>query len=107
MSLATLINNYATTAGFYDEMWNAQEIREPYSKVLAALQHLDLNALHHKDRMAGELFMNQGITFTVSIRYYSPNYYWRRMAAHRSRYQATPYRVEHVPERYLHRKKNT
>lgn len=65
MSLATLINNYTTTAGFYDEMWNAQDIREPYSKVLTALQHLDLNALHQKDRMAGELFMNQGITFTV------------------------------------------
>ncbi len=65
MSLATLISNYSTTAGIYDEMWNAQEIREPYSKVLNALQHLDLSALHHKDRMAGELFMNQGITFTV------------------------------------------
>ncbi|WP_225975425.1 circularly permuted type 2 ATP-grasp protein [Panacibacter ginsenosidivorans] len=30
-----------------------------------ALQYLQVNDLHLKDRLAGELFMNQGITFTV------------------------------------------
>ncbi len=65
MSLDTLIQEYKTTSGIFDEMWNAQNVREPYSKVLSALQHLDLSALHQKDRLAGELFMNQGITFTV------------------------------------------
>lgn len=65
MSLATLVNNYQCTPGIYDEMWNASDIREPYSKVLATLQHLDVNALHQKDKSAGELFMSQGITFTV------------------------------------------
>ena len=65
MSLATLIQSYKTTAGIFDEMWNVRDVREPYSKVLAALQHLDLPSLHQKDRLAGELFMNQGITFTV------------------------------------------
>ncbi len=65
MSLATIIQEYKTTAGIFDEMWNAENVREPYSKVLSALQNLDLPSLHQKDSLAGELFMNQGITFTV------------------------------------------
>src|SRR3954463_14043425 len=65
MSLVGLIQEYKTTAGIFDEMWNANDVREPYSKVLSALQHLDLPSLHKKEKLAGELFMNQGITFTV------------------------------------------
>src|SRR5690349_15844608 len=65
MSLATLIQEYKTSDGIFDEMWNVKNVREPYSKVLSALQNLDLNSLHQKDSLAGELFMNQGITFTV------------------------------------------
>src|SRR3954452_1986202 len=65
MSLVDLIQEYKTNDGIFDEMWNAKDVREPYSKVLSALQHLDLPSLHHKDSLAGELFMNQGITFTV------------------------------------------
>src|SRR3978361_433496 len=65
MSLGTLIQEYKTTDGIFDEMWNSRDVREPYSKVLSALQHLDLPALHLRDKLAGELFMNQGITFTV------------------------------------------
>src|SRR6478672_7059541 len=65
MSLVSLIQEYKTTAGIFDEMWNANDVREPYSKVLSALQHLDLPSLHKKEHLAGELFMNQGITFTV------------------------------------------
>src|SRR3954462_13768575 len=65
MSLADLIKEYKTNDGIFDEMWNAKDVREPYSKVLSALQHLDLPSMHQKDHLAGELFMNQGITFTV------------------------------------------
>src|SRR3954470_13479670 len=65
MSLVDLIQEYKTTEGIFDEMWNIKDVREPYSKVLSALQHLDLPSLHQKDSLAGELFMNQGITFTV------------------------------------------
>src|SRR4051812_35687398 len=65
MSLVDLIQEYKTTDGIFDEMWNVKDVREPYSKVLSALQHLDLPSLHQKDHLAGELFMNQGITFTV------------------------------------------
>jgi uncharacterized circularly permuted ATP-grasp superfamily protein len=65
MSLAALIQEYKTTDGIFDEMWNAKDVREPYSKILSALQNLDLPSLHQKDSLAGELFMNQGITFTV------------------------------------------
>jgi uncharacterized circularly permuted ATP-grasp superfamily protein len=65
MSLATIIQEYRTTDGTFDEMWNAKDVREPYSKILSSLQNLDLSSLHQKDSLAGELFMNQGITFTV------------------------------------------
>ena len=65
MSVTALLNDYFTAPGFYDEMWNAHYVREPYAKIVSALQQLDLPAMHSKDKLAGELFMNQGITFTV------------------------------------------
>lgn len=65
MNVSTLINEYPSLAGFFDEMGNAQDIREPYTRIVSALQQLDLPSMHSKDRLAGELFMNQGITFTV------------------------------------------
>ena len=65
MNVSTLINEYPVLAGFFDEMGNAQEIREPYTRIVSALQQLDLPSMHSKDKLAGELFMNQGITFTV------------------------------------------
>ncbi len=65
MSVTALLNEYLVMQGFYDEMWNASDVREPYAKIVSALQHLDLPAMHNKDKLAGELFMNQGITFTV------------------------------------------
>jgi uncharacterized circularly permuted ATP-grasp superfamily protein len=46
-------------------MSNANGIRAQYCKVAEALQQFDVTALHQKDRIASELFMNQGITFTV------------------------------------------
>ena len=65
MNSATLLQQYKTQAGIWDEMNTGSSIREQYTKLFEALQHLPVEALHQKDKLASELFMNQGITFTV------------------------------------------
>lgn len=65
MGLENLLLDYGGTHGIWDEMCDTDQIRAHYSKVFAALNELDVAALQQKDRLAGELFMNQGITFTV------------------------------------------
>ncbi|MCF6404410.1 circularly permuted type 2 ATP-grasp protein [Chitinophaga filiformis] len=65
MSLPTLLEQYDYATGIWDEMCDRQQIREQYSKVIATLKQFDITDLQQKDRLAGELFMNQGITFTV------------------------------------------
>ncbi|MFP5041670.1 circularly permuted type 2 ATP-grasp protein [Parasediminibacterium sp. JCM 36343] len=65
MNSATLWQQYLTQPGIWDEMNTGSSIREQYTKVFEALQHLPVEALHQKDKLASELFMNQGITFTV------------------------------------------
>jgi uncharacterized circularly permuted ATP-grasp superfamily protein len=65
MALNNLMEQYGCAEGTWDEMCDAQKIREQYSKVFDVLQGLDADALHQKDKLASELFMNQGITFTV------------------------------------------
>ncbi|HJT74055.1 MAG TPA: circularly permuted type 2 ATP-grasp protein [Chitinophaga sp.] len=65
MDLPTLLQQYGHADGIWDEMYDHQQIREQYSKVYSALQQFDAGSLLQKDRLAGELFMNQGITFTV------------------------------------------
>lgn len=61
-----LLQLYKSQEGIWDEMWcGTSGIRTPYSKVVDVLQRLDAQTLLQKDRLAGELFMNQGITFTV------------------------------------------
>jgi len=59
------VHEYACPPGIWDEMGNAGSIRDPYLRMFDALQQLDATALQQKERLAGELFMNQGITFTV------------------------------------------
>ncbi len=65
MALNTLLQQYGCPEGTWDEMCDAQTIREQYTKVFEVLQNLDADTLHQKDKLASELFMNQGITFTV------------------------------------------
>src|SRR5688572_4353351 len=65
MSLPTLLEQYEYAAGIWDEMSDQRQIREQYSKVIATLKQFNISELQQKDRLAGELFMNQGITFTV------------------------------------------
>lgn len=65
MEMEYFLKEYNCSKNIWDEMCSDTGIREPYEKVFQALQQLQVNDLHHKDKLAGELFMNQGITFTV------------------------------------------
>lgn len=65
MNLSALLEQYSCTNGIWDEMCDTGNIREHYQKVFNALQKLDVGTLQQKDVLASELFMNQGITFTV------------------------------------------
>jgi uncharacterized circularly permuted ATP-grasp superfamily protein len=65
MRIENLLQEYNCPDGVWDEMCNKDQVREQYAKVFYALQQLDVSDLHQKDLLAGELFMNQGITFTV------------------------------------------
>src|SRR3982751_896658 len=65
MEPRVILDNYTSGNGIWDEMVDTGSIRGAYEKVFHALSRLDTAALLQKDKMAGELFMNQGITFTV------------------------------------------
>ena len=60
-----LFEQYQTYPGTWDEMCQDSYIRSQYGQVYNDFGQFPLDVLHQKDRMAGELFMNQGITFTV------------------------------------------
>ena len=64
--MENFLQQYNCPQGTWDEMCSDnRHIREQYSKVFGALQQLDVSNLRQKDALASELFMNQGITFTV------------------------------------------
>jgi len=64
--MENFLQQYNCPKGTWDEMCgDNQHIREQYSKVFGALQQLQTSDLNQKDILASELFMNQGITFTV------------------------------------------
>src|SRR6186713_700625 len=58
-------HEYYCPQGVWDEMSDEKKIRTHYGKVYEALQQLSISDLQQKEKIAGELFMNQGITFTV------------------------------------------
>jgi uncharacterized circularly permuted ATP-grasp superfamily protein len=60
-----LLDLYAGRPGFWDEMGTGPDFRDPYRNVIHALKQLDVHTLQQKEKLASELFMNQGITFTV------------------------------------------
>lgn len=65
-NLSEIWNLYKPTPGVYDEMIDENlNIRAPYKNFLEILHSLSPNDLRAKDALASELFMNQGITFTV------------------------------------------
>jgi uncharacterized circularly permuted ATP-grasp superfamily protein len=65
MELKNLNQTYQHPVGLWDEMSGGDYIREHYSRVFEALEGMDNATLRHKEKLASELFMNQGITFTV------------------------------------------
>ena len=46
-------------------MYDSKAVRQQYTSVFSNLQQLDTDSLSSKHNIASELFMNQGITFTV------------------------------------------
>ena len=60
-----LFEEYKPYPGIWDEMCHDQSIRSQYSQVFKDIQDLPVDMLLQKDKLASELFMNQGITFTV------------------------------------------
>jgi uncharacterized circularly permuted ATP-grasp superfamily protein len=65
MNTENLLHDYPNQPGIWDEMWDVNAVRPQFQQIIRSLQQLDVSALHHKDKQASELFMNQGITFTV------------------------------------------
>ncbi|HVY75334.1 MAG TPA: circularly permuted type 2 ATP-grasp protein [Puia sp.] len=60
-----LLQQYIGSPGGWDEMKSGSGFRDPYRQVVQILKQLDTQVLAQKEKLAGELFMNQGITFTV------------------------------------------
>ncbi|HEY0040881.1 MAG TPA: circularly permuted type 2 ATP-grasp protein, partial [Flavisolibacter sp.] len=65
MTLETLLTHYKHAPGIWDEMHSGTAVRQQYEKIFSLINHLDVATLKQKELIAGELFMNQGITFTV------------------------------------------
>jgi uncharacterized circularly permuted ATP-grasp superfamily protein len=65
MTGMNLFREYNPYPGTWDEMCFDSNIRSQYSKVFEDISGLPAEMLQQKDKLAGELFMNQGITFTV------------------------------------------
>lgn len=49
----------------WDEMFSRDGVRDAYKQVLHTLESLNLDKLNVKQKQASDIFMNQGITFTV------------------------------------------
>jgi len=65
MTGVPLFDEYAIYPETWDEMCIEKNIRAQYAKVFEDISQLPADMLQQKDKLAGELFMNQGITFTV------------------------------------------
>lgn len=65
MTLENLVQKYICPDGVWDEMYDGYQIREHYNNIFNNFSSIDINDLQQKEKLAGELFMNQGITFTV------------------------------------------
>ncbi|MDE3234994.1 MAG: circularly permuted type 2 ATP-grasp protein [Bacteroidota bacterium] len=65
MNCKELLAQYNIASPLWDEMLNQHGIRTQYQQVVKALEQFSVQDLEQKDLLASELFMNQGITFTV------------------------------------------
>jgi len=60
-----LFEQYDSYPGTWDEMCYEHKVRLQYSRVFEDMSQIPVEVLKQRDLLAGELFMNQGITFTV------------------------------------------
>ncbi|WP_336517056.1 circularly permuted type 2 ATP-grasp protein [Pollutibacter soli] len=65
MTGEALLQAYKTDPHKWDEMLQNGNLRPEYRHVFETLRSSEVEHLLQKDKLAGELFMNQGITFTV------------------------------------------
>ena len=65
MATQLLLDAYNYPTGVWDELKDHTSFRQPYRHIVQALAGLDVPSLQQKEKMANELFMNQGLTFTV------------------------------------------
>lgn len=56
---------YQLPASAYDEMRDASSFRPPYALLKDYLQRFSVESFKDKEALANELFLSQGITFTV------------------------------------------
>ncbi|PQV51245.1 putative circularly permuted ATP-grasp superfamily protein [Jejuia pallidilutea] len=61
-----LFSSYTQLKNTWDEMYNQNiEVRKQYEKITAFLKRTSSNTLLKKEELAKQLFMSQGVTFTV------------------------------------------
>ena len=60
-----LFQQYPFVPHTWDEMKAAETIRQQYLSIYDTVSKLSVSDLEKKDSLASELFMSQGITFTV------------------------------------------
>lgn len=65
MTERTVFSDYCMIPDCWDEMCADGSIRPQYQQVFETLNQLSASTLAGKDQLAAELFLNQGITFTV------------------------------------------
>lgn len=65
MYIEDLLQRYKNAPNIWDEMKSQHGLRPQYQKLFESFQGLDVSSLEQKEKIASELFMNQGITFTV------------------------------------------
>jgi len=65
MKAAELMNSYFVDSDTWDEMYSNNELRNQYKNVVEFMLQLSIDELNKKEEMAKQLFMSQGVTFTV------------------------------------------
>lgn len=58
-------DSYSHPPATYDEMRAAEAIRQPYQAIKDYMQRFSAESFHQKEKLANDLFLSQGITFTV------------------------------------------
>ena len=65
MEIAHWSDDYSLPNATYDEMSSAENIRQPYQLIKDYIQRFSVDSFNQKEKLANELFLSQGITFTV------------------------------------------